>query len=363
MRKETIRQPSRRYGVMNNTVPAMVDALGAIWQRVLQRPQVAAHENFFDLGGNPSSAAELFRQISALCGREIPPPFIYQAPTLAALARELEQPRQMRSLPLLLLKPGAGGAPVYLVHGLGGSVMEFFYITRHLQTPGPVYGTQLRGIDGIEEPLKSIDAMAEFHLDAVRSVQPQGPYTLVGYSLGGLVALEMAQRLRKNGEEIALLAMVDSYPHVCRLSAGQQARLFSRLASRRISSVGRRTSLKMTAWGARISKAQSRLSEYEAMNAQPRAPGSAPLSPGMKRVRACAHLAWKRHRPRFYDGTVKFVKAAGSSNFPDDPAAVWANVIGNFELEVTPGDHLEILSTYSSDLAALLSRYIAEAAV
>ena len=137
---------------------------------------------------------------------------IYQAPTVAALAALLENSAKSVLPPLALLKAGSEAPPVFITHGLGGSILEFFALVRHIQSSHPIYGIQAKGTDGLQDPLDRIEEMAEFYLDAIREVQPRGPYLLIGYSLGGLVTLEMAQRLSARGEKVALLAMLDAYP-------------------------------------------------------------------------------------------------------------------------------------------------------
>src|SRR4029077_10929795 len=133
---------------------------------------------------------------------------------------------------LVLLKEGAKKPPVFIAHGLGGSVIDFFQPVKHVESDHPIYGMQARGIDGLDDPLERIEDMAEFHLNAIREVQPHGPYALMGYSLGGLGALEMAQRLSADGDKVALLAMLDAYPHMRQLSFGQRVRLTARQARR-----------------------------------------------------------------------------------------------------------------------------------
>src|SRR5205809_2721927 len=203
----------------------MADVLTPIWQHVLQLSSVSVEENFFDLGGDSSLALELFNEIARACGRELPPVTIYHAATIAALADLLEQPTTPQLPPLVLLKPGTQAPPIFITHGLGGSVMDFYQVVKQMQLPHAIHGMQAKGIDGVEEPFERIEDMAQFYLDAIREVQPQGPYLLVGYSLGGLVTLEMAQRLTEAGERVALLAMLDSCPSIRYLSAGQRIRL------------------------------------------------------------------------------------------------------------------------------------------
>src|SRR5205823_13369090 len=137
----------------------MVDVLTPIWQRVLQVPSIGIEDNFFDIGGDSSLALELFNEIAKTCGRELPPVSIYQAPTIAALADLLEQATAPRLPTVVLLKPGPPQAPVFITHGLGGSVMDFYQVVKRMDIPNAIYGMQARGIDGAEEPLDRIEDM------------------------------------------------------------------------------------------------------------------------------------------------------------------------------------------------------------
>src|SRR5271169_3323204 len=334
----------------------MVEMLTPIWQRVLQRSSVDVEDNFFDLGGDSSLALELFNEVARACGRELPPVTIYVAPTIAALAALLEQPADLRFPPLVLLKDGPAEPPLFITHGLGGSVIDFFQVVKHIRTPHPIQGMQARGIDGTEEPFDRIEDMAQLYLDAIRQVQPCGPYLLAGYSLGGLVTLEMAQQLTANGEKVALLAMLDSYPDIRYLSLTQRAQLVTRLMTRRAATamklpVGEALSL--------IIRPSRRRAVAPKVSYQP--PVDVSLSPAMQRARECAYLALTRYKPRFYPGMIKFVRAEIPTDFPADPTAVWAHLVGEFEVETVPGDHLGIMSTHYEKLASAISRYVEEA--
>jgi acetoacetyl-CoA synthetase len=295
-------------------------------------------DDFFDLGGDSLLALQLFTEIAQACGRELPPVTIYQARTISALAALLEQPAAPRFPALVLLKEGAKKPPIFLAHGLGGSVIDFFQPVKHIESDHPIYGMQAKGIDGLDEPLERIEDMAEYSLNAIKELQPQGPYALMGYSLGGLVALEMAQQLSANGEEVALLAMIDAYPHMRHLSLGQRVRLAVRQAKR----------------GLHILRNLSESAPY-----QP--PAGVSLTPAMQRVRARAYVGLTRYQPRFYPGEIRFVRAEISNGFPADAAAVWAPLARKIEVATVSGDHLGIIATHYESLAAVLSRYITSA--
>jgi thioesterase domain-containing protein len=319
---------------------AMVEVLVPIWQRVLQLPSVGADDNFFDLGGDSALALELFNEIALASGRELPPVMIYHAPTITALAGLLEQPTTPRVPPLVRLKSGSEEPPVFIAHGLGGSVMDFFQVVKHIQTPRAIHGMQAKGIDGVEEPLDRIEDMARYSLDAVKQVQPHGPYLLIGFSLGGLVALEMAQQLIAEKEKIGLLLMLDSYPHVSRLSRGQRARLSSRQTWRRFA--------RRLHW----------------LGVKPPYQTTVETSPSaaLQHFRYTSYMALERYQPRFYPGKINFVRAAIPTDFPANPSAIWSPLANQLELKTAPGDHLGIMTTHFESLASVISGFLRGAA-
>jgi acetoacetyl-CoA synthetase len=331
-----------------------IGALTKIWQRVLQRPSVRMEDRFFDLGGDASSAGQLFAEIAKEFGRALPPETIYQASTIAGLAALLDKPAAPLP-PLALLKVGSEAPPVFITHGLGGSILEFFPLIKHLETDHPIYGLQAKGTDGIQEPLERIEDMAQFYLDAIREVQPRGPYLLIGYSLGGLVTLEMARRLSERGEKVALLAMLDAYPYRRYLPFQQRVRLMSRRARHHASIAMELPARRALSYV--LHRNQSRVHNSLNSGQDTCQPGGT-IARAAERVRDRANLALMRYRPRFYDGTIKFVRAEIESEFPHDPAAVWAKLANELEVETVPGDHQGILNTHFESLASVLSRYL-----
>jgi thioesterase domain-containing protein len=251
---------------------------------------------------------------------------------------------------LVLLKAGGENCPIFMAHGLGGTVNEFLQLANHLQVNHPIYGLQEKGADGLGEPLDRIEDMAEFHLDAIRQSQPHGPYYLIGYSLGGLVSLEIAQRLTKAGEPIALLAMVDSYPDRRYLSISQRLRLFLRLARWRTSLVR-----------AGADRNESGVREGRHANASDRSHFDESTEV-LVRIKECQRRAWWNYRPQFYGGKISFVKAGIASSFPDDPVAIWSPLSKRFEIASVDSDHVGLLTTHSVSVARVLSRYLAEGA-
>ena len=249
---------------------------------------------------------------------------------------------------LVPLKAGTETELLFLAHGMGGSVGESRDLVKFIRTERPIYGLQAKGNDGIEEPFDRIEDLAEYFLDAIKKAQPGGPYFLIGYSLGGLVAVEMAQRLASQGQIVGLLAMLESYPHPAQLSLGQRIRLAVRGGKRRISTAMNPPArfnqyLKSSGHGSRDqirSAFQSRLAI-------------------MRRVHDSAYRAWKHYQPRFYEGKIHFVRAAISTIYPDNPSAVWGKLASELEVETVQGDHHGILTEHCEMLGSLLSRLIA----
>jgi thioesterase domain-containing protein/acyl carrier protein len=351
-----------RYDVKASSGSVAINQLIPIWERVLQRSPIGVNDNFFDLGGDSLLAVNLFFEIEQAFGREMPPVMIYQAPTIAALAAELELPSASRFPPLVLLKPGNNEPPIFIAHGLGGSVIDFYQLVKYIDSPQPIYGMQARGIDGVDEPFDRIEDLAQFYLNAIKEIQPHGPYYLVGYSLGGLVTLEMAQRLTQDGEQVALLAMLESYPHSKFLALGQRLRLAARVAKHRAYTMCRlplRDALTYIMLPSRRRFYFARTINGNGNGtSKNEIPNAGVVSPTMQRARDTAYLALSRYQPRRYSGKIKFVRAEMLTDFPDDPVAVWKDLVAEFECTTVPGDHLGIVGTHFEHLGSALSKYL-----
>jgi len=227
--------------------------------------------------------------------------------------------------------------------------MEFSKLVSHIDSQRPIYGLQMKGIDGVEKPLDHIEDIAQYSLDAIRKVQPRGRYLLIGYSLGGLIALEIARRLSGNREDPALLVLVDSYPHFQYLTLRQQAGVLVRRLKRHA----------FAKLGSAASAGAGSLGHNGGVLDRPRYAES--FARTMQVVRESANRAWIGYAPRFYAGEIKFVKAAVNTEFAEDPVAVWAKLAQHFEMETVPGDHFGILAGHVAQLAEALSRYLKEA--
>src|SRR5947209_1803900 len=206
-------------------MPTTVETLTLIWRRVLQRSPISPEDSFFDIGGTDALADLLCSEIGQVYGRPLPSATLRQAPTIAALAAILEKPTPRRPSPFVHLKAGSEKPPIFIAHGLCGTV-QFTELAKHIRTGHPIYGIQGKGLDEIEEPLERVEDMARFYLEALEELYPQDPYILIGYSFGGLVALAMAHRLSDTGKNVALLVLSDASPHPRYMAYPQRIRPF-----------------------------------------------------------------------------------------------------------------------------------------
>ncbi|MGA7791811.1 MAG: alpha/beta fold hydrolase, partial [Candidatus Acidiferrales bacterium] len=183
-----------------------------LWEKVLNVRPIGLRDNFFDLGGNSLVAVRLFSEMRKLFGRSFPLSVLFQAPTVEKLADMIRKggwsPQWISLVPI---QPGGSKPPFFCVHGGGGNVLIYRELARHLGEDYPFYGLQARGLDENDDYLTTVEAMAESYLREIRELQPEGPYYLGGFCMGGQVAFEMAQRLVRDGEQVNLLFAIDTH--------------------------------------------------------------------------------------------------------------------------------------------------------
>ncbi|MEU9115705.1 alpha/beta fold hydrolase, partial [Streptomyces sp. NPDC048483] len=189
------------------------ETLCALFAEVLGAERVGIDDSFFDLGGHSLLATRLVSRVRSVLGAEVSIRTLFAAPTVAGLAEALGEGGADESFKVLLpLRTGGERAPLFCIHPGGGLCWMYSGLLRGIDAAHPVYGIQARGLTG-EEPLPgSIPEMAADYIEQMRSVQPTGPYHLLGWSVGGLLAQEMAVQLQRAGEEVAVLALLDSFP-------------------------------------------------------------------------------------------------------------------------------------------------------
>jgi thioesterase domain-containing protein len=216
--------------------------------QVLGVPAVGADEDFFDIGGHSLLAVQLFHRLRRDTGVNLPLAVLFSAPSVQGLAVAYRSAGARDGdggataakpvdpwAPLVPIRAGQATPALFLVHAVGGNVLNYRPLAACMPEGVPVYGLQAVGLDGGTEPLSRIEDMAARYVDEVRSVQPRGPYMLAGGSMGGMIAYEMARQLASAGDEVALLGLIDTsamFRQVHRQLARGEVPLLDRLRGR-----------------------------------------------------------------------------------------------------------------------------------
>ena len=211
--RRALPQPSPADGgVVVSTPPrsATEYSLALIWQRLLDVPAVDVRVPFFDLGGHSILAVRLMAQIKKTFDVVLPLSALMEAQTIEAMALLLDGDSGRRWNHVVPVRVTGKTRPSFWIHAAGGNVLSYAVMSRELDPGIDIYGVQALGLDEGQEVLSDLPEMAARYVEAIREVQPAGPYTLVGWSFGGMVAVEMAAQLRAMGEDVAELVLIDT---------------------------------------------------------------------------------------------------------------------------------------------------------
>jgi thioesterase domain-containing protein/acyl carrier protein len=194
-----------------------------IWESLFARQPVGVHESFFELGGHSVLALNLMNRIEKEFGVPLPLSTLFESPTVEGLANALRARRHRApASPLVAMGDSGAAEALFCVPGGATDVISLQPLAGALGAGIRFYGLQPHGLDGVGEPPRSVEAMAASYNEAIRSVQPRGPYHLCGHSFGAYVAYEMTQQLKARGEHVALLAVLDADASGARRSSAWQ---------------------------------------------------------------------------------------------------------------------------------------------
>ena len=184
-----------------------------IWEKVLGIKQIGITDNFFELGGHSLLALRLFGYIEKLTGKKLAISTLFSHPTIQQLGEILKTEGWTPPWKsLVAVKPGGSRLPFFCVPPGAGTALHFQGLVKYLSQDQPFYVLESIGLDGKDEPHTNIEEMAAHYVKEIRMIQPDGPYLIGGRCFGGRVVFEMAQQFVKQGQEVALLAIFDTWP-------------------------------------------------------------------------------------------------------------------------------------------------------
>jgi amino acid adenylation domain-containing protein len=335
--------------------------LAHLWEEVLCVQPVGVKDNFFDLGGHSLLAVRLFALIENRLGKKLPLTAVFQGATVEHLAEVFRQqaiPGPQSSL--VAIQPGGRKRPLFVVHPAGGQVFPYVHLARSLGHDQPCYGLQARGLEDGQDPHTRIEDMAAYYIEALQTVQPTGPYHLGGWSMGGVVAFEMAQQLCAHGQQVALLALFDG-----RIPTSEES--FPEGDAEAISLAERYFGISFGPMGSLTELPKDEQLAF--MLEQAKSAGLVPAELDVSQARRFVEIlrsdlrATQNYGLRLYPGRITFFKASemplGASADPTMGWSDWAG--GGVEVHVVPGNHANLMyephvETLAQKLTACLNR-------
>ena len=354
-------QPQQSYSEQENTYEPPKEMihheLVSIWEDVLNHNHIGVRDNFFEIGGHSLLAVYMFDRIKKKYGKELPLATLFQAPTIEELSnilRDKQEPEQLSSL--VPIQPAGSKPPFFCVHAHGGNVLGYYDLAKYLGKNQPFYGLQAQNFEE-ENKVLCFEEMAAQYIQEIRTVQPHGPYYLGGWCLGGDIALEMAQQLQGQGEDVALVVMIQSvYPEYQKRS--RKISLFNKLSNRLIERMDLEwdnflevDSSKKLAYSWRRAKAplMETLVNMESLchrfvkKTNLEFPRSRALL--IKSLTEKHHKAYANYHPQSYKGHVTLFRASKQAKaVSTDPALGWGNTLENLEIIEIPGHRLGMLT-------------------
>jgi amino acid adenylation domain-containing protein len=345
-------------GIREMTAPRdqVEQKLVQIWERLLPVRPIGIRSSFFDLGGHSLLVVSLFAETKRVFQRSIPIAAIFGAPTieqLAALIRgraldaeasavDVEKSLAQANSTIIPIQTSGSDAPLFMIHGGEGHILGFHRLATLTGADRPIYAVQAQSFLQGKSALLSVEDQSAYYLAEIRKIQPKGPYFLLGYCFGGLVALEIAHQLHEQGERVELVGLLDT-----RLRS--QAMQVYRSAP--VSTNVRRRASNIFSYLQRISlmKKITYIPEKILTHSLRGVYGLA-LSLGVRTVPAflkdpgqIMRVAAMKYQPRPWPGEITVFRASvqPDSRMPDDLG--WSSVaMGGVDVREVPGDHFAI---------------------
>ncbi|WP_304197890.1 amino acid adenylation domain-containing protein [Flavobacterium alvei] len=185
--------------------------VATIWKECLNIENIDIFSNFFEMGGHSIKAVKIMYEIKKHTGKRIPISTLLEHTTIEKFAKLVETSEELFSDCLVPLQPNGNKPPLFMLHGGGLDVLCLVNMSKHFDEDQPFYGLQGVGPKGFDDWYESVEDMAAHYIEAIEKINPNGPYALAGFCVGGIVAFEMSRQLKAKGKDVSMLALLDSY--------------------------------------------------------------------------------------------------------------------------------------------------------
>jgi amino acid adenylation domain-containing protein len=334
-------EPAAASAEASSTGPrdALEHVLCGIWEDLLEVHPVGVQDSFFDLGGHSLTAIRLMARLREKFGKLVSLVDFFREPTVANLAGVLRrQDVRPASSSLVPLQVKGTGAPLFIVHPSGGLVHWYLDLAQRLE-PHAVFGLQARGVETPGELHTGVGEMAAHYIEAIREFQPQGPYNLASWSMGVVIAFEMALQLQAQGQPPGALALLDQGPEC---PAGEPEDDAAYL----VEVFGKQLPLSLEELRRYDPEAQLAYVWQSGRRAQWLLPEvTLEQFKGFVKVLRLHTDAFRTYRPGVYAGRITLIRAADQPHeIPSEPDMGWGRyAAGGVEVRGVPGDHLSML--------------------
>jgi thioesterase domain-containing protein len=336
------------------------DVVAAAWCAALKKKSVERDADFRVLGLKPNRAMHILVTLWAEASIDLPVNVFFEAPTIRRMAAAIENGSAFVAPELVLLRAGDESAPLFMFPGHAGYLLHLNDLARALDYPGPIFGIPVAGLDGGEPAYDRFELEAAHALGVMRKAQPAGPFQIIGYSIGGITALEVARRIRAEGDD-AFLALIDtpqndhSWPFfvwlkfLTRRLGVTVFRKLRRMARRRSQRQGPPAAPPQPTRPSPHPPRRGTQFGYRFRNpAAPDYPQHSPYwfglaTPKYRRIGENVCRMKGFYKPSRYDGKVYFFATKLGDPLACDPQQVWPKYLRNAEWVRVPGDHVSTM--------------------
>jgi len=337
--------------------------LAEMWQNTLGIPRISVRANYFSLGVGSLAALRLVTRMNRIYTTDLGLASLISHSTIESIAELIRNRISAKTASTLVpLKPDGDDAPLFIVHGVGGNVINFYGLAMRIDPCQPVYGIQAQALLAGQPALLRLEDMAAYYVSEIRKLQPHGPYRLLGYSFGGAVALEMAHQLRAAGEPVAPLGMLDARAKHFETARRDEMSTQDRINKRMRRFHGNTVSLP---WDKRLAyfydKAKTRAIRFSCKLAATL--GFRQVPAFMKSAYDINHVALNHYKLRPYDGKMILFRASEQEYAGGPRDLGWGEIFTQgVDIHEIEGDHERIfLDPAIETLAAALYKAIQEA--